>query len=240
MELETPESPQRQPIFNIPRPVLALVGLLVAIHAIRVWAGEDFYLWSAATFGFIPSQLTGGWLPSLPGAEIWSFLSYAFIHGDWPHVAFNSLWMIVFGSVVARRLGATRFFLHAAIAAIVAVAASLLLHWGETVFVIGASGAVSGQLAAAIPLMYGDGLSPAVAMRRDLSQIAPLRPMELITNRRALLFILIWFVITLYTGVTGMATPGESAAIAWEAHIGGFFGGLLAFYILDRPALRSN
>jgi membrane associated rhomboid family serine protease len=77
-------------------------------------------------------------------------------------------------------------------------------------------------------------------MRGDVSAIAPLSPRQLFANRRALVFIAIWFAITLYTGVTGMATPGESQAIAWEAHLGGFLGGLAAFYLLDRRALRLN
>jgi membrane associated rhomboid family serine protease len=234
---ETSDSARGGPILNIPWPVAALVLVLVAIHAARWFAGEDIYLWSTAVFGFVPAQLTGTWRPSLPGAEAWSFLSYAFIHGDWLHLIFNSLWMIVFGSVVARRLGPIRFFLHAAIAAVVAAMASLALHWGETVFVIGASGAVSGQLAAAIPLMYGDGLSPTTAMRSDLSHIRPPSFGALLRNRRALLFIVIWFAVTLLTGVTGMVTPGETQAIAWEAHLGGFAGGLIAFYLLDRRAL---
>lgn len=235
---EVPRIPPRGgPIFNVPWPVTALVLLLCAIHAGRVWAGEDIYLWSIVTFAFIPAQLTGGWLPSLPGAEIWSFLSYAFIHGSWLHLFFNGLWMVVFGTVAARRLGPARFFFHAAIAAIVAAIASLTFHWGETVFVVGASGAVSGQLAAAIPVIYGNGLRPGVAMRSDLSKITPLSPFQLVTNRRALLFIAVWFAITLYTGVTGMATPGEAQAIAWEAHVGGFIGGLIGFYLLERPAL---
>jgi membrane associated rhomboid family serine protease len=226
------------PIFNVPWPVMTLVILLAAIHAMRWLAGEDTYLWSLAVFAFVPAQFTGQWLASLPGAQVWSFLSYAFIHGDWMHLLFNGLWMIVFGSVVARRLGPARFFAHAAAGAIAAALASLIMHWGETVFVVGASGAISGQFAAAIPLMYANGLTPSTAMRTDLTALTPLGPLELLGNQRALLFIAIWFVITLYTGVTGMAAPGEPQAIAWEAHIGGFFGGLAAFYLLDRRAGR--
>jgi membrane associated rhomboid family serine protease len=237
MTEETPVPARGGPILNVPWPAMLLVLIFLAIHALRSLAGEDFYLWSEAVFAFVPAQLTGTWRPSLPGAQAWSFLSYAFIHGDWLHLLFNSLWLVVFGSVVARRLGPSRFFLHAAFAAVVGALATLALHWGETIFMIGASGAVSGQLAAAIPLMYGDGLSPSTAMRSDMSHIKPLGPRALLRNSRALVFIAIWFAITLLTGVTGMVTPGETQAIAWEAHIGGFIGGLAAFYLLDRCAL---
>jgi membrane associated rhomboid family serine protease len=237
MTEETPAPVRDGPILNVPWPAMLLVLVLIAIHAARSLLGDDIYLWSEAVFAFVPAQLTGTWRPSLPGAQAWSFLSYAFIHGDWLHLLFNSLWLVVFGSVVARRLGPVRFFVHAAIAAVAGALATLMLHWGETIFMIGASGAVSGQLAAAIPLMYGDGLTPSTAMRTDVSHIKLLGPRALLQDGRALVFIAIWFAITLLTGVTGMVTPGETQAIAWEAHLGGFIGGLAAFYLLDRPAL---
>jgi membrane associated rhomboid family serine protease len=229
----------RSPILNVPWPVTVLVAVLVVIHLARWLSGEDIYLWSLAVFAFVPAQLTGGWQPSLPGAQAWSFLSHAFIHGDWMHLLFNSLWLVVFGSLVARRLGPARFLIHAALGAAAGALATLLVHWGETIFLIGASGAVSGQLAAAIPLIYGDGLRPGAAMHADLRRVTPLSLLELLKNRRALMFIAIWFAITLFTGVTGMVAPGETQVIAWEAHVGGFLAGLVGFYLLDRRTLDN-
>ena len=75
--------------------------------------------------------------------------------GDWMHLLFNCLWLLVFGTPVARYMGSARFLLLGLLAGVAGGLASLFLHWGEEIFVIGASGAVSGLLAAAIPLMYG-------------------------------------------------------------------------------------
>ena len=37
-------------------------------------------------------------------ARWWTFLTYAFLHGGWAHVGFNCVWLVAFGSPVARRL----------------------------------------------------------------------------------------------------------------------------------------
>ena len=48
----------REPVFNAPAVVLALIGLLVAIHAALEFAGEDWRIWTLYAFAFIPSRLT--------------------------------------------------------------------------------------------------------------------------------------------------------------------------------------
>jgi membrane associated rhomboid family serine protease len=53
------------------------------------------------------------------------------------------------------------------------------------------------------------------------------------TGFRALLpVVLIWVGINLFFGLYGM--PGETSAIAWTVHIGGFLGGLFLY----RPIAR--
>jgi membrane associated rhomboid family serine protease len=149
------------------------------------------------------------------------------------HLTFNSLWLLVFGTPVARYLGSGRFLLLSLVAGVAGGLASLALHWGEEVFVIGASGAVSGLLAAAIPIMYG---------RRVLGGARPLSFAEFLTSPRALMFTAIWLALTLFSGAAGWTGNSFMAegGIAWEAHVGGFLGGLLAFYALAPRTVRSG
>ena len=224
------------PVFRSPPVVLASIGVLAAIHAGLWLAGEDWRLWAIYAFAFIPARFGTAPFPMIEGSQYWSFLTYALLHADIVHLLFNSLWLLIFGSVTARRLGTLRFLMLTIAATAAGALASLLVHWGERAIMVGASGAVSGIMAAAIPVMFGRGMSWGRVYTIDLDHVRVLSPMELLRNRGAVIFALVWIAITLYSGATGWTGTGymEDASIAWEAHLGGFTAGLIAFYILDR------
>lgn len=220
-----PLRPERQKMINAPAAVIALIAVLLAIHLVRVLVSEDWSIWSLYMFAFIPARLApGAGFPMVPGSQWWSFLSHAFLHGNWMHVIVNCLWLLIFGTPVARLLGTLRFLAIAAASAIGGAAVWLAFHWGEQTLLVGASGAVSGLMAASVPIIYGTH-SPG----HRLSFRA------LISDRSALIFMGIWLVITLISGSAGLTGSAfEAPIIAWEAHLGGFVVGLAALYALDR------
>ena len=220
----------KEPFFRAPKVVLILIAVLVCVHVAIQLAGEDWQVWSLYAFSFIPARISGDApFPAIWGSQVWSFVTYGFLHADMMHLFFNSLWLLVFGSVVARRLGTFKFLVLACVSTIMGAVATLLTHWGEVAIVIGASGAVSGFMAAAIPLMYGAGLRLGDTYRMDIATVRPLRPLEILTNRRAFIFTLIWIAVTLFSGASGWtgASFMEEGRIAWEAHLGGFVAGLV-------------
>jgi membrane associated rhomboid family serine protease len=224
-------------MFQVPPVVIALAGLMALIHGLLQVLGPDWQIFSLYAFAFIPARLTDASYAMPAGAAYWSFLSHAFLHGSFVHLAMNCLWLVIFGTVVARALGAWRFLLLSAISAMAGAAAMLFTHWGEAVIVIGASGAVSGMLGGAMPVMYGrrTGLGPLGG-----GNVRVLSPGEFLRNRNAVLFTLIWLAMTLATGGVGVSDNSFSggSAIAWEAHIGGFLTGIVAFYALARTVRR--
>src|SRR6187551_1910519 len=114
------------------------------------------------TFAFIPARydtsvVPGGALPGGGGAEVWTFVTYSLIHADWTHFGVNAIWLLPFGSAVARRFGTYRFIAFYAVTAAAGALAHLVTHAGEMAPVIGASAAISGTMAAAMRFAFQRG-----------------------------------------------------------------------------------
>jgi membrane associated rhomboid family serine protease len=180
--------------------------------------------------------MAGGW-----GPELWTFLSYAVVHADLNHLFFNMLWLLAFGTPVARRFGTWRFLVFCVVTAVAGAAAHLVTHWGEFSPMIGASATVSGAMAAAMRFVFQRhaplGLFGSDERDAYLVPAAPLWSM--LRDPRILLFLAIWFGTNLLFGLGAIEMPGTQGAVAWEAHIGGFLAGLIGFALFD-PVRRSK
>jgi membrane associated rhomboid family serine protease len=227
-----------QPAFNVPTVVLLVIGVLVAIHVLFWALGESAQVWSLYALSFIPVRLGGGApIPYPHGAQIWTFFSYALLHQDVYHLGSNSVWLLIFSTPVARRLGTWRYLLLLAGSAAAGAAAMLPLNYGQFLIIVGASASVSAALAAAIPVMFARGFRMGSSSTVDYEKLRVLSPLGLLRNPGALVFAAIFLAMTLLTGAS-MAMTGtaflEERNIAWEAHLGGFIAGLILFYLLDK------
>lgn len=237
-----PENRETEPVFNLPPVILGLLLAFIAVHLLRVFGNDEMNRWLLLHFAFSPArfvtppELAGLVFPGGRAATVWTFFTHMFIHGDWLHLTFNGAWMAVFGTIVARRLGALRFLLFSFFTAAAGAGANLVYYWGEYALLIGASGAISGQMAGAVRLIYSTpgGLA---AMRFVDFNVVPLAALpKLLQNRSALFFIGVWLVLNVVFGVLGVGTGEDIGRIAWEAHFGGFLAGLLFFSVFDRGA----
>ena len=230
----------KEPIFNIPAPIMATVMVLVLVHVARIFLltdeqDIDFVL----AFGFIPARYGGeAAIGSLPGgfaADLWTFFTYAFIHANWTHIGFNLAWLVPFGSAVARRFGAWRYALFMLTTAAVGAMAHLVTHLGAMEPMIGASAAISGAMAAAMRFVFQrDG---RVGFFRDSADAARLPALPLhvtLRDPRFLLFLATWIGLNALFGFGKISFGGVAGQeIAWQAHVGGFFAGLLLFNAFD-------
>jgi membrane associated rhomboid family serine protease len=232
-------TPSREPILNVPPVVVATLGLMGLVHAARLFLSRQADLEFLLAFAFIPARydagiLPGGGLPGGWGAQIWTFVTYALIHADLMHLGINAVWLLAFGTPLARRLGTTRFLAFFTVTAIAGAAAHLATHAGELVPMIGASAAISGAMAAAMrfafqrggPIWRGGDDVPAYHAPA-ISLGAALR------DPRILAFFAVWFGINLLFGLGSISLTGGDQPIAWQAHVGGFLAGLLLFGFFD-------
>jgi membrane associated rhomboid family serine protease len=226
---------QRAPVFNVPPAVTWLALAFAAVHAFRQFLGEEAEAWLLLAFAFIPARYgpLAEVLPGGLGACFWTPVTYAFLHADFVHLIVNLVWMASFGSALARRFGSARFLALSLISAVAGAGLHYAFHMTDEGLVIGASGAVSGMMAATACFAFSPG-GPLAGGRSPAAYCIPAEPLaRVFTSSRALAFILIWFAINFLFGAVGGLVPGVSGPIAWEAHIGGFVAGLVAFRFLD-------
>jgi membrane associated rhomboid family serine protease len=222
MAQDEPPPPSRGR-FAVPWPVIMLVGMLLAVFAVQsalasAVFGPDAFI---DRFGFRPSDLTGGRPETV--------LTAIFLHGGWRHVLVNALFLVVFGSPVARQFGvdgqgAGGFFAFFLICGLIANLGYAVLDPGNPHPVIGASGAVAGLMGAASVLIW---------RRRDAT---PVVRWSMLGTAAIWLALNLAIVFGLRFGVRlgGWALVAGGAPIAWQSHLVGFAAGLL----LLRPAWR--
>ncbi len=226
--------PAREPFLNAPASVLLLIGFLLAVHAARVLVPDAIGNEILTTYAFVPARYSSAVLaahglaqPSLFEQAI-TFVSYIFLHANFTHVAINSLWLLAFGPSVARRLGTPLFLIFFLICGVAAAAAHLAANWGALIPVIGASGSVSGLMGAGIRILY-----------RDRNLVFGERPkLASIFAGPVLFFSGVWVFVNIAAGLTGLGTTNTMELVAWEAHLGGYFTGLLLIGGFDR--LRND
>jgi membrane associated rhomboid family serine protease len=229
----------REPIFNVPGVVLWLLAIFFVVHAVRWVLPAEEGAWLTAVLAFIPARLTG-LASELPGgrpAAVTSLVTHIFVHGDIAHLLINSAWMLAFGTPVARRTDWLRFvlfFLLCGVAgALLYFAINLAVGGSLLMLLVGASGAISGLMGAAFRFLFrsldGGPLGLANAPATPLMTLA-----ETLRDRRILLAIIGWTVLNILLA-WGAGALTEAAGIAWEAHLGGFYAGLLLYGLFDRP-----
>ncbi len=227
--------PEDLPMFNVPSSILVLLVLFVVVHVGRAFLTPEQDLAFLIEMAFIPARYVDGILASgVTGFT--SFITYNFLHGDLTHLGINSIWMLAMGSAVAKRVGTIRFFLFSFICGLFAALAHLVTHYGEIVPVIGASGAISGYMAAAIRFIFSvpSTAHGAGLIHGNLRSIRLKSLSEALKDGRVLAILGIWLVTNVLSGM-GLMTTSDDNPIAWEAHIGGFVAGLLLFSLFDRP-----
>ena len=171
-------------------------------------------------FGLVPRALFsfGYWQEAGILLGLAPLFTSMFLHGGWMHFLGNMLYLWVFGDNVEDWLGSLRFLLFYLVCGLLASLLQMAVHPGSAIPMIGASGAISGVLAAYLVLFP----------RARVLTFVPILFFFYLIRLPALIFLGLWFLLQFFNGAVSL-TAGDLSmgGTAWWAHIGGFVAGLV-------------
>ena len=178
------------------------------------------------TWGLVPSRLT----PDLGNLGAWlTVFTAMFIHGGWLHILSNMWVLFIFGDNVENRMGGINYLVFYLLSGVAAALLQAFLVPNSAVPMVGASGAIAGVLGAYMLLFP----------QARVVSLVPIFFIFTTVELPAVIFLLFWFVIQLFSGVMALGGAAGSG-IAWWAHIGGFLFGIAAvFFFTQRRTYRT-
>ena len=203
------------PTRNYPIVNTAIIGINVVVFIIQFLQGPEINKF-IYIYGLVPARYS---LPQIaeyftPGQQIFSLVSFMFLHGGFWHILGNMWSLYIFGDNVEDRLGPIRYAIFYLICGMASGLSHMLLNLNSNLPTIGASGAIAGVMGAYFLL-------------HPNSKILTLIPIFFIPwfiNIPAFVFLGLWFLLQF---ISAAGSHGAVSGIAWWAHIGGFIFGML-------------
>ena len=174
-------------------------------------------------FGVVPAV----WVEdarSLHPHVVIPLITSMFLHGGWMHLLGNMLFLFIFGDNVEDKFGHVRYAIFFIIAGFAAALTQIYFDPMSRVPMIGASGAIAGVMGAYVLLF------PKARITTLIFILIFIKIIEL----PAFLFLGLWFLMQILSGVMAFGIGGDAGGVAWWAHIGGFSVGLLAVPIFKK------
>lgn len=212
-------------LFNVPGVVAATAGVLAAVFIAMIVAPRLVLWLVGGAPGFSPVRFFAG--PAASGGAV-SWLSPLFthmlMHATLAHLLFNTLWLVVFGAPLARRLDSSvRFLAFFALCGAAGAIVYGVFNARDYAILVGASGGVTGLLGGLVRFAFQNPARGSAPRHR-----VPLLDRSVIAWSSAVIL------INASVAFVGPGFGAGEADVAWEAHIGGYFFGLLAFPLFDR------
>ena len=201
-----------------------IIAACVIVYVWEFLLGRDMDA-ALNVLGFIPASLHDP--SSAPSAIlgippfVTIFISM-FLHGSVLHLAGNMLYLWIFGNNIEDAMGHFRFIVFYLVCGVVAALAMAYVDPISHVPMVGASGAISGVLAAYL-LLYP---------RAPVTVVIPLGIVFWPFRVSAAAVVGLWFLTQL--ALAAFSDPSKPG-VAWWAHVGGFAAGLVL-----TPLLKSS
>jgi membrane associated rhomboid family serine protease len=170
-----------------------------------------------ARYAVIPAEITAG-------RHLGTLITSMFLHASLLHVAGNMLFLWIFGNNVEDKLGELKFLIVYFASGIAGSLLQIFITPDSTVPMLGASGAISGLLAAYV--LY-------FPRARILTFVIPF----FIFTLPAFVFIGYWIALQALNAFLNIGAIG--GGVAFFAHVGGFATGLILALLL-RPREHAD
>lgn len=214
----------------------SLIGINVFLFILILQLPEQMLKAVFFSFGVVPARLHLFASNSLENAfNLMTFVSCMFLHGGWLHIITN-MWMLwIFGDNVEDQMGGIRFIIFYLITGVFASVAHVIFSTTSQIPIVGASGAISGVLAAYF----------AMFPRASVTLLIPIFFFPFLIDVPAIFFLAFWFLEQFLSGAITSLEGETSSGIAWWAHVGGFVAGLLFYRIFligrkQRPCWKTE
>jgi membrane associated rhomboid family serine protease len=209
-----------------------LIALNIAVFALELYLIEEHRtgLWR---YAMTPASIAHpGWNHPLKVLHnLATIVTAMFLHAGFLHIAGNMLYLFIFGPALEQRMGARRYLAFYFLAGIAASVATVVMGPTSRIPVIGASGAIAGVLGGYF-VLYPRG---------RITTILPLFVFVQMIEVPAVFYLLVWFAVQLYAGISAGAQGPLIGGVAWWAHVGGFlFGVALAPMLIHRPKAKRR
>jgi membrane associated rhomboid family serine protease len=220
------------PSRSVPVVTRALILINVVVFFFELSLSRESIIQLFYLFGVVPARFTDPeWAASIgfPIGSYWSLLTHQFLHGGWLHIVANMWTLWIFGDNVEDRMGPLRFIIFYLVCGVLAALTQVLVTPDATIPSVGASGAIAGVLGAYL-LFFPTA---------RLIVLIPILFFPFFFELPAVIFLVLWFFIQLFSGTAMLASPQQVGGIAFWAHIGGFMAGvLLCRFFVRRPVRR--
>jgi membrane associated rhomboid family serine protease len=221
----------RTPFMNY---IFLAINILVFIYY-QNWGTDISVILSYAT---VPMEIisgtdiqTEGGLGITPIPVHLTLFSAMFMHGSIAHIFGNMMYLLVFGDNLENRMGHARYAFFYILCGLLASITHVTLanYTGKDLLIpsLGASGAISGVLGGYLMLFPKNSVSLLVFIT--------------VIRVPAFISLGLWIVLQLFSGYGSLSDPAGGGGVAYAAHIGGFFAGLiLVHFFVKKKTLTDS
>jgi len=226
------------PQILVPYATVGIIAVNVLVWVFVQGLGRDPILaGSICRLGLIPAELlgsvpagtqvqlgAGSWC-ELGGSSSWvTIVTSMFMHGGWLHIIGNMWFLWIFGNNVEDAMGSVRFVLFYLLCGLSAAALQIIANTTSILPMVGASGAIGGVMGAYVLLYPRVHVHLLIFLGFFVTTIAV----------PAVYMLGYWFLLQL---IGGFGSAGESAGVAFWAHVGGFAAGAILVMLFRKPEL---